>query len=144
MKQHKAKAQWNGSLKEGAGEFETGRGNVKTGYSFASRFGDDTKATSPEEMVGAAHAGCFSMFLSALVDKKNLTADYIRTNADVTLGETDGAPTIQKIVLTTEAKIPNMQDADFQQLVKEAKANCPVSKALAAVPEITVNATLTE
>ncbi|NDK54659.1 OsmC family peroxiredoxin [Pontibacter fetidus] len=144
MKQHKAKAQWNGSLKEGNGEFETGRGNVKTGYSFASRFGDDTKATSPEELIGAAHAGCFSMFLSALVDKQNLKADYIKTNADVTLGETDGAPTILKIALTTEAKIPNMQDSDFQKLVKDAKTGCPVSKALASVPEITVSATLTE
>ncbi len=144
MKQHKAKAQWNGSLKEGSGEFETGRGNVKTGYSFASRFGDDTKATSPEELIGAAHAGCFSMFLSALIDKKDLKADYVRTEANVTLGETDGAPTIQKIELTTEAKVPDLQNDVFQQLVKEAKENCPVSKALGAVPEITVNATLNE
>lgn len=144
MKQHKAKAQWKGGLKDGSGEFETGRGNVKTGYSFASRFGDDTRATSPEELIGAAHAGCFSMFLSALVDKQNLTADYIKTDADVTLGETDGAPTIQKITLTTEAKIPNMQDADFQKLVQEAKEKCPVSKALAAIPQITVAARLTE
>lgn len=144
MKQHKAKAQWKGSLKDGSGEFETGRGNVKTGYSFASRFGDDTRATSPEELIGAAHAGCFSMFLSALIDKKNITADYIATTANVTLGETDGAPTIQKIELTVEAKVPTMQDADFQQLVKDAKAGCPVSKALASVPEIIVNATLTE
>jgi len=144
MKQHKAKAQWNGSLKEGSGEFETGRGNVKTGYSFASRFGDDTKATSPEELIGAAHAGCFSMFLSALIDKQSLTADYVRTSADVTLGETDGAPTIQKIELTTEARVPNLQNDDFQKLVQEAKQKCPVSKALNAVPEITVNATLKE
>ena len=144
MKQHKAKAQWKGSLKEGSGEFETGRGNLKTGYSFASRFGDDTKATSPEELIGAAHAGCFSMFLSALLGKQDITPDYIATNADVTLGETDGAPTIQKIELTVEAKAPGLQDADFQKLVQEAKAGCPVSKALASVPEVTVNATLKE
>lgn len=144
MRQHKAKAQWNGSLKEGSGEFETGRGNVKTGYSFASRFGDDTRATSPEELIGAAHAGCFSMFLSGVLGKQNFTPDYITTNADVTLGEKDGAPTIMKIELTVEAKVPNLQDADFQRYVQESKAGCPVSKALAAVPEITVNATLTE
>lgn len=144
MKQHKAKAQWKGGLKEGAGVFETGRGNVKTAYSFASRFGDDTKATSPEELVGAAHAGCFSMFLSGVISKQDLTPDYITTNADVTLGEKDGAPTIMKIVLTVEAKVPGLLDADFQRYVKESKENCPVSKALAAVPEITVNATLTE
>jgi len=142
MKQHKAKAQWKGNLKEGSGEFETGRGNVKTGYSFASRFGDDTKATSPEELIGAAHAGCFSMFLSALLSNQNITADYISTTADVTLGETDGAPTIQKIVLTTEGKVPDIDDAKFQELVQEAKQKCPVSKALSAVPDISVNATL--
>ena len=144
MKQHKAKAQWNGSLKEGSGEFETGRGNVKAGYSFASRFGDDTRATSPEELIGAAHAGCYSMFLSALIDKQNLKAESITTTADVTLGETDGAPTILKIALNVEAKVPNMQNDDFQKLVQEAKQKCPVSKALSAVPEITVNATLKE
>lgn len=144
MKQHKAKAQWNGSLKEGSGEFETGRGNVKTGYSFASRFGDDTKATSPEELIGAAHAGCFSMFLSALLGNQNITPDYISTTAAVTLGETDGAPTIQKIALTTEARVPDLQNDAFQKLVQEAKQKCPVSKALGAVPEITVDATLKE
>ncbi|WP_242927730.1 OsmC family peroxiredoxin [Pontibacter vulgaris] len=144
MKQHNAKALWKGSLKEGSGEFETGRGNVKTGYSYASRFGDDTKATSPEELVGAAHAGCFSMFLSALLSNKNLKPDYISTSAVVHLGEKEGAPLITKIELTTEARIPNIEDSEFQQLVKEAKAGCPVSKALAAVPEITVNATLAQ
>jgi lipoyl-dependent peroxiredoxin len=144
MKQHKAKAQWNGSLKEGAGEFETGRGNVKTGYSFASRFGDDTRATSPEELIGAAHAGCFSMFLSGVLGKHEFNPEYIKTDADVTLGEKDGAPTITKIVLTVKAKVENLQDTDFQRYVQESKENCPVSKALAAVPEITVNATLTE
>jgi lipoyl-dependent peroxiredoxin len=144
MKQHTAKAQWKGGLKEGSGEFETGRGNVKTGYSFASRFGDDTRATSPEELVGAAHAGCFSMFLSSLMEKANYTPDAIHTSANVTLGEKDGGPHILKIELTTEVKAPGIQDAELQQLVKAAKADCPVSKALAAVPEITVNATLVQ
>ncbi len=144
MKQHNAKALWKGSLKEGSGEVETGRGNLKTGYSYASRFGDDTRATSPEELIGAAHAGCFSMFLSALLGNKNLTPDYISTSAIVHLGEKDGAPLITKIELTTEARIANISNDDFQQLVQEAKAGCPVSKALAAVPEITVNASLAQ
>lgn len=144
MKQHKAKAQWKGGLKEGSGEFETGRGNVKTGYSFASRFGDDTRATSPEELIGAAHAGCFSMFLSGLLEKAGHTPDYINTGANVTLGEKDGAPLILKVELTTEVKAGNIQNEEFQKLVQESKAGCPVSKALGAVPEITVNASLVQ
>ncbi|MFD2245966.1 OsmC family peroxiredoxin [Pontibacter ruber] len=144
MKQHKAKAQWKGGLKEGSGEFETGRGNVKTGYSFASRFGDDTRATSPEELIGAAHSGCFSMFLSALLEKANYTPESINTSANVTLGEKDGAAHIMKIELTTEVRASGIQNEEFQKLVQDAKAGCPVSKALAAVPEITVNATLVQ
>lgn len=142
MKQHKATAKWSKGLKDGSGELHTGNGTVTATYSFDTRFGESRNGTTPEELIGAAHAGCFSMFLSALVGKQNITPDYIRTEAVVHLGENDGGPLITKIELTTEAVIDGMEDNTFQDLVKEAKANCPVSKALAAIPEITVQAAL--
>ncbi|GAB3537104.1 OsmC family protein [Pontibacter brevis] len=144
MKKHRAEARWNNGLKDGNGELKTGNGGVQSSYSFASRFGDSTKGTSPEELIGAAHAGCFSMFLSALMGKQNLSPEYIETKASVHLGEKDGGPLIEKIELTTEAKVDGLDNDAFQELVQQAKAGCPVSKALASVPEITVQATLKE
>ncbi|MBF9253362.1 OsmC family peroxiredoxin [Pontibacter sp. 172403-2] len=142
MKKHTAKAKWEKGLKDGSGELQTGNGAVQAKYSYASRFGDSTSGTSPEELIGAAHAGCYSMFLSALMGNENITPDYIETTASVWLGEKDGGPLIQKIELRTEAKANGLSEEKFQQLVQQAKAGCPVSKALAAVPEITVEATL--
>lgn len=142
MKVHKANATWKKGLKDGSGELETANGGIKSSYSFATRFGDSTAGTTPEELIGAAHAGCYSMFLSALIGNKKITPEYIKTSARVSLGEKDGGPLITKIELTTEASVPGLSEDDFQQLVQEAKAGCPVSKALSAVPEITVNATL--
>lgn len=142
MKQHTAQARWEKGLKDGKGTLSTGNGQVKASYSFDTRFGEAKDGTTPEELIGAAHAGCFSMFLSALVGKQNITPAYIETTAKVYLGEKDGGPLIQKIELTTEASIDGLEDADFQKLVQEAKVNCPVSKALAAVPEVTVQASL--
>lgn len=142
MKVHKANATWKKGLKDGTGDIETANGGVKATYSFATRFGDSTAGTTPDELVGAAIASCYSMFLSALLGKQNITPEYIRTDASVHLGEKDGGPHIMKIELTTDASIEGMSDDDFQKLVKEAKENCPVSKALAAVPEITVEASL--
>lgn len=142
MKVHRANATWKKSLKEGTGELETANGGIKSTYSFATRFGDSTAGTTPEELIGAAHAGCYSMFLSALMGKQDITPEYIKTSAKVHLGEKDGGPLITKIELTTEASVEGLSDDDFQKLVQEAKAGCPVSKALAAVPEITVNASL--
>jgi len=142
MKKHTAKAKWEKGLKDGSGELSTGNGAVQSKYTYASRFGDSTSGTSPEELIGAAHAGCYSMFLSALMGNENITPDYIETTASVWLGEKDGGPLIQKIELRTEAKADGLDEEKFQQLVQQAKAGCPVSKALAAVPEITVEATL--
>lgn len=142
MKKHTAKAKWEKGLKDGSGELRTGNGAVQSKYTYASRFGDSTSGTSPEELIGAAHAGCYSMFLSALMGNENITPEYIETSASVWLGEKDGAPLIQKIELRTEAKADGLDEETFQQLVQKAKAGCPVSKALAAVPEITVEATL--
>ena len=142
MKQHNAKALWKGSLKEGSGEVETGRGHLKTGYSYASRFGDDTRATSPEELIGAAHAGCFSMFLSMLLEKHGHKPKHIQSEAQVTLSKDDRGPFISKIELQVEAAVEEIEETDFQKHVQEAKANCPISRALASIPEITVTATL--
>lgn len=144
MKKHKAQARWNKGLKEGGGEVKSGNGALQAKYSFASRFGDSDSGTTPEELIGAAHAGCYSMFLSALLGKQDITPDYIDTKAVVTLGEQDSAPTILKIELTTEAKVKGLDNDQFQQLAQEAKEGCPVSKALSAVPEITVQASLVE
>ena len=144
MKKHRAEARWNKGLKDGEGEVKSGNGAIQAKYSYASRFGDSTSGTSPEELIGAAHAGCFSMFLSALMGNENLSPEYVQTKASVYLGEKDGGPLIQKIELTTEAKVSGLDNDKFQELVQKAKEGCPVSKALAAVPEITVQATLQE
>lgn len=144
MKKHKAEARWNKGLKEGNGEVKSGNGAVQAKYTYASRFGDSTSGTSPEELIGAAHAGCFSMFLSALMEGEKLSPEYVETKANVYLGEKDGGPLIQKIELITEAKVDGVDNDAFQELVQKAKAGCPVSKALAAVPEITVQASLKE
>lgn len=144
MKKHRAEARWNKGLKDGNGEVKSGNGAIQANYTYASRFGDSTSGTSPEELIGAAHAGCFSMFLSALMGNENLSPEYVETKANVYLGEKDGGPLIQKIELTTEAKVSGLDNDKFQELVQKAKEGCPVSKALAAVPEITVQATLQE
>ncbi|WP_242922869.1 OsmC family peroxiredoxin [Pontibacter liquoris] len=142
MKKHTASAKWEKGLKDGTGSVKTGNGAVESKYTYASRFGDSTSGTSPEELIGAAHAGCYSMFLSALMGNENITPEFIETTASVWLGEKDGAPLIQKIELRTEAKAEGLDEETFQQLAQKAKEGCPVSKALGAVPEITLQATL--
>jgi osmotically inducible protein OsmC len=120
-----ASAKWTGTLKEGSGEMKF------TGYegpfTFASRF-EDGAETNPEELAGAANAGCFSMFLSALLSKENITATKIETTATVTLGTVDGAPQITNIDLNCEAVVPGVSKEDFQKHAAAAKANCPISK----------------
>ncbi|MHA6249749.1 OsmC family peroxiredoxin [Pontibacter sp. CAU 1760] len=144
MKKHRAEARWNKGLKNGEGEVKSGNGAIQAKYTFASRFGDSTSGTSPEELIGAAHSGCFSMFLSALIEGEKLSPEFVHTKATVYLGEKDGGPLIEKIELVTEAKVADLDNEKFQELVKKAKEGCPVSKALGAVPEITVDATLQE
>jgi osmotically inducible protein OsmC len=104
----------------------------------SSRF-EEAAGTNPEELIGAAHAGCFSMFLSALLTEKGYTPERIFTTVSVHLG---AGPLIKKIVLESEAAVPGVSEAEFQELTEAAKAGCPVSKALAAVPDITLNARL--
>lgn len=131
-------AEWKGTLKEGAGTMKVGKDWYEGAFTWASRFAEENK-TNPEELLGAAHAGCYSMFLSALLTKAGFTPTRINTTATVHL--TDG-PTISLIELNTEAEVPNLTDADLQKYAEEAKKGCPVSKALAAVSEIKLNAHL--
>ena len=133
-----ASAVWKGTLNEGNGTMKLGSEPNEFPYTFASRF-EDGKETNPEELIGAAHAGCFSMFLSAVLTGDDFLPTRISTSATVHLGD---GPAITTIELETEAAIPNIDDAKFQEYVTNAKENCPVSKALAGVAEIKVNAKL--
>ena len=135
----KASAQWNGTLKEGSGSMKGGNGFFDAPFTFLSRFEGDKKGTNPEELIGAAHAGCFSMFLSAQLTNAGKPPKSINTGATVTLGE---GPTITKIVLDVAAVVPGLDQATFDEKVAFTKANCPISKALASVSEIQVNAKL--
>lgn len=133
-----ATAEWKGTLKEGTGEMKVGSGAFDVPFSHGTRFGD-VPGTNPEELIGAAHAGCFSMFLSALLSKENLPPTRVSTTAKVHL---EAGPTIAKIELTTEAVVPGIEPAKFQELAAAAKAGCPVSKALASVATIELDAKL--
>lgn len=133
-----ADAQWEGTLKEGSGYLKLESGHFEGPYTWADRFADG-RGTNPEELVGAAHAGCYTMFLSAILTRNNVPPERINTRASVHLGD---GPTITHIELDVEATVPGLDDATFQEYAEEAKAKCPVSKALAAVEEIVLNAKL--
>ena len=136
----KASAVWTGSLKEGKGTISTASGVLSdTQYSFSTRF-ENGKGTNPEELIAAAHAGCFSMALSAELGKANLTPDTIATNADLTMDKTDAGWTVTKIHLTVKAKIPGTNQAAFETVANAAKAGCPISRLLKAT--ITMDAKL--
>jgi osmotically inducible protein OsmC len=130
-------ADWKGTLKKGAGLMRLGSGAYEGPYTFASRF-ESGRGTNPEELIGAAHAGCFSMFLAALLSNAGFTPTRIHTTAAVHLGE---GPTITLIELNTEATVPDLTEAGFVEHAEAAKKNCPVSKALAG-PEIKLTAKL--
>ena len=136
-----ASAEWNGALKQGAGRMRVGTGAVDGPYTFASRF-ETGKGTNPEELIGAAHAGCFSMALAAGLERAGHTPTSIRTNAKVHLGATDAGPTITRIDLDVEGVVPGITAAQFQEFADGAKKNCVVSRALAGVQNITLNAAL--
>ena len=130
-------AEWKGTLKEGAGTMKLGSGAYEGPFTFASRF-ESGPGTNPEELLGAAQAGCFSMFLSALLSKEGFNPSYIRTTASVHLGE---GPTIHLIELNCEAKVPGIAEEAFLKQAEAAKKNCPVSKALTG-PELRLQAKL--
>lgn len=129
MATRKASAIWEGTLKEGKGTVKLGSGAFEGAYSFASRFEEGT-GTNPEELVGAAHAGCFSMALSAGLTKAGYTPRRISTTANVHLGKVGEAFKITSIELNTEADIPGIEEHAFREQAETAKINCPVSQAL--------------
>lgn len=135
-----AKATWHGNLADGNGTVAVG--NAFTGvYSFKSRF-EGEKGTNPEELIAAAHAGCFSMAFSNELAKAGYTPKSVATEAQVTLAKTEAGFAITQIALLVDADVPGVPEKTFQDLAQAAKVGCPVSKALASVPTITVNATL--
>ncbi len=130
-------AEWNGTLKDGKGIMKLGSGAYEGPFTFASRF-ETGHGTNPEELIGAAHAGCFSMFLSAILSKGGFAPTRVNTTATVHL---DASPKIILIELNTEADVPNLGEEAFLKYVETAKINCPISKALAGT-EIKLNAKL--
>jgi lipoyl-dependent peroxiredoxin len=141
MPTRKAEAQWEGNLAEGQGNLKVGSGAFEGPYSFKSRFEEGQSATNPEELIGAAHAGCFTMALVAALSRAGHKPTRVHTTAQVKLEKVGDAFSITKIDLDTEAEIPGIDDATFQQFARDAKQNCPVSKALAGT-EIALTARL--
>lgn len=136
-----ASAVWHGGLKDGKGTISTQSGTLKeTQYSFSTRF-ENGVGTNPEELIAAAHAGCFTMALSAQLTDAKMVPDTLETTAVVTMEKTDDGPTITRIHLTTKAKVPGAEKERFDELAKKAKEGCPVSRVLKAA-EITLNAQL--
>ncbi len=134
---------WEGQGKKGQGQISTETGALKQyPYGFASRFEDDRRGTNPEEILGAAHAACFTMAFSFACDKAGLATTDVDTKASVRLSKQGEDFVIDRIALTMQATVPGIDDAKFQQIAAAAKRNCPLSKALAGVPEITLQATL--
>jgi osmotically inducible protein OsmC len=141
MKTH-GSAVWSGGIKDGKGAISSQSGALKEyPYGFASRF-EGKPGTNPEELIGAAHAGCFTMALSLILGEAGLTAEQMNTKAEVTLDKVDDGFAITAVHLTLEAKIPGADDAKFQELAGKAKAGCPVSKLLNT--NITLDATLVQ
>ncbi len=136
----KGSAEWKGDVPTGSGVFTAGDA-ISGEYSFKSRF-EDGPGASPEQLIAAAHAACFSMALSGILAQAGSPPDSVRTDATVTLRMVDGIPTITSINLVTVGQVPGLDEARFQEHAQAAKAGCPVSRALAGVPEITLSASL--
>ena len=142
MPTRNATANWSGGLKGGKGKLTTQSGALKDlSYDHRSRF-EEGPLTNPEELIGAAHAGCYAMFLSALLEGNETPAENLEVKADVTLTPGEGGPTITKIVLNLVGTVPKVSKEKFEELAKDAKAKCPVSKALASVPTVELNIAL--
>jgi osmotically inducible protein OsmC len=137
----KATAQWNGGLTDGDGTMAFGSGAYEGSYSFQSRF-EEAPGTNPEELIAAAHAGCYSMQLSGLLTQAGTPPEHVETEARVAIVKQGEGFGINKIQLVTRARVPGVDDAAFQEAAAQAKEICPVSVALGAVPSISVEATL--
>jgi osmotically inducible protein OsmC len=135
-------AEWRGGLKDGSGTLTVGEGVFEGAYSFTSRF-EEGEGTNPEELIAAAHASCFAMALSGVLTGNGHPPESVRATARVHLRNVDGAPTIARIDLDVEATVPGIDEDSFRAQAEEAKAGCPVSRALAGVPEIELTARLT-
>jgi osmotically inducible protein OsmC len=136
----KGSAEWKGDVPTGTGTFTAGD-TISGGYTFKSRF-EDGPGSNPEQLIAAAHAACFSMALSNILAKAGTPPVSVHTDATVTLRPVDGSPTITKIALVTVGTVPGIDEAAFQVHAAAAEAGCPVSRALAGVPEITLEASL--
>lgn len=137
-----ASARWEGNLKEGKGTMSTSSGALKgVPYSFRTRF-EDSPGTNPEEMIGAAHAGCFSMALSAGLADQGMTPKSVETTATVTLEPVGGKPTVSAIHLDVVARIPGADPGKFQAIAADAKENCPISRLLKPGTSISMSARL--
>ena len=140
MPVRRASAQWNGGIKDGKGIMKLGSGAFEGNYSFGTRF-EDAPGTNPEELIGAAHAGCFSMALSLFLENAGHKPESIQTTAEVSIESSGDGFAITKIALATEAKVPGIDEKTFQEQANAAKEKCPVSQALAGT-EITLKAAL--
>jgi osmotically inducible protein OsmC len=136
-----ADARWDGELQEGSGRMAFGGGAFEGQYSFGSRF-EEGEGTNPEELIGAAHAGCFSMAFSKSLADAGFTPTSVETTAKVHLDKTDAGMTVTRIDLDTIVDAPGIDEADFQKAAEGAKANCPISRLLSPGAEITLNAKL--
>ena len=143
MADKKATVHWQGAGKSGVGKISTETGAIKDyPYGYASRFGDDRSGTNPEELLGAAHAACFTMAFAFACEGAGIVTQAMDTMAAVSLVKDGDGFKISRIALTLQAKVDGIDDQKFQELAQAAKKNCPLSKALASVPEITLQATL--
>jgi lipoyl-dependent peroxiredoxin len=136
-----SEAEWQGNLREGKGNMKLGSGAYEGAYSFPSRF-EEGPGSNPEELIAAAHAGCFSMALSGALTGAGFAPTRIHTKASVHIERGDAGFGITRIDLDTEGEVPGIDDAKFQEIAENAKKTCPVSKALAAVSEINLTAKL--
>ena len=140
MAERSAKASWEGGLKDGEGTMALGSGAFEGSFSFNTRMGDEP-GTNPEELIGAALAGCYTMALNATLEKEGKKPNSVRTEAKVHFGKDDAGFKINRIDLETKAEIDGIEDSEFQTIAEDVKKSCPISKALAAVP-INLTATL--
>jgi lipoyl-dependent peroxiredoxin len=134
-------AEWKGDLREGSGTLAVGSGLFSGAYSFKTRF-EEEPGTNPEELIAAAHASCFSMALSNILSEAGHVPESVSTTAKVHLRQVDGAPTIAQIDLETEGRVPGIDQQQFAEYANQAKEGCPVSRALAGVPEMALEARL--
>lgn len=141
MATRNARAEWQGDLRNGAGTFEGASGVISGKYSFKTRF-EDEPGTNPEELIAAAHASCFSMALSNILAEAGHAPESVNTTARVHLRMIEGAPTINQIDLVTEGRVPSIDQDQFAGYAQQAKEGCPVSRALAGVDEMTLEARL--